>query len=122
MRKYRTFEHVKKGVFGMKNNLKRKVISFVLCSILLLGSVMIVQADPPICGGNHSYSTVGGAGIDIVWRGMHNHDGRYLCGKYIYYNRYLQRCLCGAGTVWVDTSSPQEHHERIILEWVSFPC
>lgn len=97
--------------------LKKKVISVALCSVLLLGSAMLVQADTPVCGGNHSYSTVGDAGIEIIagTRSIHVHDGHF-CDTYTYYNRYLQRCACGAETVWVDTSSPHIAHIAIPIE------
>lgn len=100
----------------MRKN-RKKMIGFVLCNILLLGSTMFVQADTPVCGGNHSFSTVKEAGIDIIpgTRSIHNHNGHF-CDTYTYYNRYLQRCACGAETVWVDTNSPHEAHHPIAIE------
>ncbi|MDE6674664.1 MAG: hypothetical protein K2K19_07615 [Acetatifactor sp.] len=80
----------------MKNKLKKRMISAVLCSVLLLGSVMLVQADTPICGGNHIYSNVGQVGVkkgeNIT---THWHNGQY-CTITPYYKLYLQRCSCGA--------------------------
>ncbi|MCI9071591.1 MAG: hypothetical protein HFH80_02065 [Lachnospiraceae bacterium] len=83
----------------------------------MLGNAIVVDAGTPICGGNHSFSTVGSAGIDMIpgTATIHNHDGKYLCHTYMYYDRYLQRCACGAETVWVDKNSPKEHHEKINL-------
>lgn len=102
----------------MSKRLKKRVGCFIMCSILMVGSAIIVQADTPICGGNHHFSTVKSAGIDIIpgTASIHRHTGNYLCYTYTYYERYLQRCTCGAETVWVDTNSPKEHHERVILE------
>lgn len=94
----------------MKNKLKKRIISAVLCSVLLLGSVMLVQADTPICGGNHSFGNVREVGIkrfkDV---GTHLHDGQY-CIIYAYYKVYLQRCACGAEQTWTDESTVYTAH------------
>ncbi len=80
----------------MKNKLKKRMISAVLCSVLLLGSVMLVQADTPICGGNHSFSNVREVSSKKIGDPVpHVHDGQY-CIMTAYHKVYLQRCSCGA--------------------------
>ncbi len=94
----------------MKKILKKKVIGFVLCSIMLLGSALSVHADTPVCGGNHSFSNVRVVGIHKARDlGYHMHDGQN-CNIYVYNNVYLQRCACGAEQTWIDHSTSDIGH------------
>ena len=94
----------------MKNKLKKRMISAVLCSVLLLGSVMLVQADTPICGGDHHYSNVRQVGVEkVVDVAHHIHNGQ-SCVISIYRKVYLQRCSCGAETTNGDDSTRYEVH------------
>ena len=80
----------------MKNNLKKRMISAVLCSVLLLGSVMLVQADTPVCGGDHSFGNVRQVGVQKGNKvSIHIHSGE-SCTITPYFKLYLQRCPCGA--------------------------
>ncbi len=94
----------------MKNKLKKRMIGAVLCSVLLLGSVMLVQADTPICGGNHSFSIVREAGIEKIRdEARHTHNGQE-CTIYSYYKKYLRRCSCGAEDTLTDRSTSYTAH------------
>lgn len=92
----------------MKTSLKVKMISVILCGIMLIGSTMVVCADTPVCGGNHSYENVRIVSqTGKVLKGSHLHDG-YPCRIYTHTETYLQRCACGAERTYTYTIETHE--------------
>ncbi len=82
----------------MGKKLKKRLVSLALLTTLLIGSAMSVQADTPVCGGNHSYSTVRVLDSSQSESYSHQHDGQ-LCFYYYVHKRVLERCACGAERV-----------------------
>lgn len=82
----------------MCKKLNKRVISFALASVMLIGSALAVHADTPVCGGNHSYSKVRTLYSESSDVSSHHHDGK-LCFFYYVHERVLERCSCGAERV-----------------------